>query len=213
MAQTNDNFWEQYADDFTERNNYVIGEESMNILLARCAKLTNLGNTLELACGNGVYTRVLAKNASRILATDYSQQMVDVTKRALSSFDNIDFKQADAFHLDMDDNTYDTVFMANLLHIVPDCNALLQEVKRVLKPNGKVIALDVTGDGMSFFATMGLIIRFMKTYGKPDSNQKAEKKNLNVAYVEQLFEKSGFKKESIERIGGKTKAILSIGIK
>ncbi len=211
MAEVKGNFWEQYADDFTERNNYVVGEESMAIFLARCAKLKNLGNTLELACGNGVYTRVLAKNASHILATDYSQQMVDVTKKVLADCDNIDFKQADAFHLEADDNTYDTVFMANLLHIVSDCSSLLQEIKRVLKPSGKVIALDVTVEGMSFFAKLGLIRRFMKTYGKPD--EKAEKKNLTVTYVEQLFEQNGLKKESIEHFGGKTKAILSIGVK
>ncbi len=56
--------------DFDEKNNYVVGESSMAEFLDRVSREKELGYLLEIACGNATYTKVLAANAERIVATD-----------------------------------------------------------------------------------------------------------------------------------------------
>ncbi len=205
------NFWAQFASDFDETNTYVIGKESMALFLNKVEGLTNLGKVLEIACGNGTYTKVLAKNSTHIVASDYSQDMIKSATNCLSAYDNIECRQADAFNLDYTDNTFDSVFIANFLHVVEDCTALLLEAKRVLKKNGKLIILDVTVEGMSLVDKTKLMERFIEKYGIPEGNP--EKKDLSVDYVKKLFEKVDLKIDTIEHIGKNTKAIFGIGIK
>ncbi len=205
------NFWEQFAKDFDQTNSYVIGADSMEVFFNRVDSLENLGNVLEIACGNGTYTKVLAKHAEHIIASDYSDDMVKVAKMTLSDYQNVECIQADAFKLNFEDSSFDTVFIANFLHVVEDCTALVLEAKRVLKTNGKLIILDVTVAGMTEQDKAALMERFIEKYGMPEGNP--EKKDLNIDYVKTLFEKLGLKVDAIEHIGKSTKAIFAIGLK
>lgn len=47
-------------------NNYVIGKESMEVFLQEVDELKDLGDTLELVCGNGTYTKILSKHATHV---------------------------------------------------------------------------------------------------------------------------------------------------
>ena len=58
-------YWSKFADDFEELNNYVVGKSDMDIILNELSKQKNLGNTLELACGSGTYSELLAKELFR----------------------------------------------------------------------------------------------------------------------------------------------------
>ncbi len=54
---------------------------------------------LELACGTGFWTKYLVKSAKKILATDYSINMLELASSRLSKNSNIIFLQADAYDL------------------------------------------------------------------------------------------------------------------
>ncbi len=123
-------FWSKTANDFEEKNNKIVGAKSMQIVLDALAEEINLGNTLELACGNGTYSKVLVRNAETLTCTDWSEEMVAETKRRLKNFPNIKVEQANCFRLPYADDSFDTVFMANLLHIIPKPEKALAEAKR-----------------------------------------------------------------------------------
>ncbi len=204
-------FWSKHVDNFDKYNNYIIGIKDMTIIQEEISKLNSLGDILELACGSGIYTDILFKNSKSYLATDLSKEMLEHTKNKFSSSENIRFEQADAMNLKYEEESFDTVFMANLLHIVPDYNEVIKEALKVLKPNGRLITLDFTTSEMKFIDKLTLIYRFLKSYGKPEV--KAEKSNFTRNEIKRLFESYNLEVQMIKMLGNKNKAILGIAKK
>ncbi len=202
-------FWSKTANDFEEKNNKIIGKESMQIVLDALAKEIDLGNTLELACGNGTFSKVLVKNAETLICTDWSEEMVEESKRRLKAFPNIKIEQANCFDLQYADNSFDTVFMANLLHIIPSPEKALAEAKRVLKSKGQVIVIDFTATGMKFTDKMRMFYLFLKFYGKPPKGGK----NIDDKELKTIFENTGLKVEYSKTIGAKSKAVFGKAFK
>jgi ubiquinone/menaquinone biosynthesis C-methylase UbiE len=81
----------------------------------------------------------IAFAAKRMIATDYSVGMIAEAKKGEYPA-NLTFKVADAMSLPYADNSFDVVLIANALHIVPDPEKVLQEIARVLRPGGILIA-------------------------------------------------------------------------
>ncbi len=202
-------FWSKTANDFEEKNNKIVGAKSMQIVLDALAGEINLGNTLELACGNGTYSKVLVKNAETLTCTDWSEEMVAETKRRLKNFSNIKVEQANCFDLQYPDNSFDTVFMANLLHIIPKPEKALAEAKRVLKSNGQVIVIDFTATGMKFPDKMRMFYLFLKFYGKPPKGGQ----NIDDKKLKAMFENTGLKVEYSKIIGARSKAVFGKAFK
>ena len=202
-------YWSRFADNFDELNTYVVGKSDMEIIINEISALADLKNTLELACGNGTYTGVLSRNADKITATDYSDEMVKVTTEKFSNADKIKVEKADAFNLKYDENSFDTVFISNLLHIVPNPEDIVKEVKKVLKQGGRIIILEFGKEGMSFFNQLGMIFRYLKTYGKPPAGATITTTESIKGYLENC----GYRAERIELIGKRLKAAFAVGVK
>ena len=94
---------------------------------------------LELATGPGLLAKHVAPASKRMIATDYSDGMIAQAKKG-DCPDNLTFEVADAMALPYDDGSFDAVIIANALHIVPDPGKVLNEIKRVLRPDGLLIA-------------------------------------------------------------------------
>lgn len=202
-------YWSRFAKDFEERNNYVVGKGDMDIIEKVLAEEKRLKNVLELACGNGTYSKILANNSTKLVATDFSQEMVAETKQRLKDIKKIEVKKANAQKLSFKKETFDTVFAANLLHIIENPQKVVQEAARVLKPKGKFMVVDLTIDGMSFVNKLGMIFRYLKTYGKPS----ASGTNFSLAEIIAMLEKENMKIEKSVLIGEKSKATFVVGKK
>ena len=82
-----------------------------------------------------------------IIITDFSPGMVEEAKNGLEGFgDLFDFEVADVQDLIFTDNSFDTVIANHMLYHVPRLDKGLAEIKRILKPNGNLIASTV-GNG------------------------------------------------------------------
>ena len=53
---------------------------------------------------------------------------------------NLEFQLADASFLPFDDDSFDVVIISNALHIIPAPEKVLAEIRRVLRPGGRLIA-------------------------------------------------------------------------
>lgn len=205
MAQ--EQYWSKFAEDFEERNNYVVGIDDMAVILNEVQQQEGLKDVLELGCGNGTYSKALIKESTQLTATDFSDEMVSVATNRLKSYDNIKVEKADCFNLPYPDSSFDTIFMANLLHIVPEPEKAIIECKRVLKQNGKLIIISFTTEGMTFINKIIMIYRYFKTYGKPSPFAQT----LTVNRTKEMLKKTGFKIEESKLIGNKMKAIVIKG--
>jgi ubiquinone/menaquinone biosynthesis C-methylase UbiE len=197
-------YWSRFADDLEERTNYVVGKNDIEKIKTVLAEQKNLGKTLELGCGNGTYSKVLIHEADHLTATDFSDEMVAVSKNRLKGIENISVEKANCFNLSYPDSSFDTVFMANLLHIIPEPEKAVAEAKTVLGKNGKLIAISFTTEGMTFFSRLGMVYRYLKTYGKPPPAAQT----LTVQKTRKMVEDCGFKIEEAMLVGNKSKAIF-----
>jgi ubiquinone/menaquinone biosynthesis C-methylase UbiE len=196
--------WSRFANNFEERNCYVVGKSDIELIMKKVSTLKNLKNVLELGCGNGTYSKVLAKNADSLLATDLSDEMVGASKERLKNYNNIKVDKANCFDLPYPDKSFDTVFMANLIHIISNRNKALEECKRVLKKGGCLLIISHTQKGMKLRHKLGMSYRYLKTYGRLPKGGR----NFGLDEANTLLDACGLPVIESELIGKKTKALF-----
>lgn len=106
-------------------------------LVAR--EVTGSREVLEIGCGTGIVTEVLARFAGHVVATDYSSEMLARAEKRVRDATNVEMKEADVAALFFEDGRFDTVVAANVLHLVPDLDEALRAMARVLRPGGALI--------------------------------------------------------------------------
>ena len=119
---------------------------------------------LELATGTGLIAKHIVNAAALVEATDASAEMIAEAKRDNHSA-KLHFSAQDMFRLPYADKSFDVVIVSNALHIVPQPEKALQEIKRVLKEGGVLIAPTFTHAGNSFSGKVKAF--FMKLAGFP----------------------------------------------
>ncbi len=119
---------------------------------------------LELATGTGLIAKHIVRSADHIEATDASQEMIEQAKQGVKST-KLYFSVQDMFHLPYADQSFDVVIVVNALHIVPEPEKALSEIRRVLKDDGVLVAPTFTHADNAFFGKVKAF--FMKLAGFP----------------------------------------------
>lgn len=202
--QNKETYWSQYTSEFEEKQSRVVGDEILFLMKKELLKENNLKNVLELGCGTGLYTESLQKISTKVMATDFSDEMIAFAKQKKGQVKNVEFLKADALNLEFNDESFDTVFMANLIHVIGNAEKVIQESKRVLKKGGQLIITSFAINEMNFFCRMSMGIRYIKTFGKP-SNEATKEKTTKKS-VETLLINNGFKITKSVVLGAKSKA-------
>ena len=141
------NFWDRTAkiyDRFMRRN--AAAYDRMYALLRPVVRDKTV---LELAAGTGLIAKHIANAAEYIEVTDASEQMIRQAERE-NHAENLHFSVQDMFCLPYADAAFDLVIVSNALHIVPQPEKSLREIKRVLKDDGVLIAPTFTHAENSF---------------------------------------------------------------
>jgi ubiquinone/menaquinone biosynthesis C-methylase UbiE len=101
---------------------------------------------LDLGCGAGHASFAVAPVAASVTAFDLSAQMLDVVAGAARErgLDNIATRQGDVSQLPFEDASFCMVVTRFSAHHWLDVPAALREVKRVLKPRGLFVIIDIT---------------------------------------------------------------------
>lgn len=204
-----ENYWSDFAEEFEQNNTYVVGKNDMKIVLDTVHNLKHLNKTLELGCGNGTYSKIIAKNATQLTATDYSEQMVTITKDRLIQENNTIVEIANCFNLNYSKESFDTVFMANLLHIIDQPKAAILQAEQCLNKKGQLIILDFGMEGMTILNKLKLIYRYRKTYGRPPKSRQ----KLTLNSIKSMLIDSNFEIKRSELIGDKMKCAFIIAQK
>lgn len=140
MARKEEAVWNRFSnvyDSFIKKDKTAYSE-----IIERTARLLNPEDrVLEVACGTGIMTLGLADRIKNIEGIDFSPEMVAIAqKKADQAGIKVRFMVQDACNLQYDSDSFDAVIIANTLHIMPEPEKALAEIKRVLKPDGRLIA-------------------------------------------------------------------------
>jgi len=100
---------------------------------------------LEVACGSGLVTLEVARAtgpSGQVVATDLSQGMLDRAGKAAAAarLAHTSFRRLNAESLELDDGGFDASICALGLMYVPDPDAAIREMGRVLRPGGRAVA-------------------------------------------------------------------------
>ncbi len=180
----NKKFWNRAAKHYARvmsGHKDIYGE--LNQIFADYLKESD--NLLEIGCATGQLSYFLVEMVNRLTATDFSEEMIAICQ-ANNTHNKITFKVEDASNLSFADNQFDAVVIANVLHIVPNIDQIIAELKRVVKPQGNIIAPIFVYSESRFNIMIWLLERFgFKAYNKfttDDYINRLEANGLKIKY-------------------------------
>ena len=157
IASLSDDDWNHHA----QYHAYLMGR-----IPEQCRQI------LEIGCGTGAFSRLLAGRAEKVLAIDLSPQMIRLARERSKLYPNIDFVAGDVMTHHLPDEQFDCIATLTTLHHLP-AETVLRKISRALKPGGTFVCLDLYQrssltdllfDGVAYPAN--LFLRLIKT-GRP----------------------------------------------
>ena len=134
-------FWNKRADRYSQRP--VADQATYEKKLEKTREYFRPDmNVLEIGCGTGSTAIAHAPFVRHILATDFSQRMIEIArdKAQAAGIDNVTFEAVDAEGVDVADASMDAVMAHNLLHLVEDWEQVIADIHRMLKPGGAFVS-------------------------------------------------------------------------
>ena len=171
------NFWDRNAgryDRFMRKDRAAYDE-----IYELIRPIVRHKTVLELATGTGLIAKNIVNAAAHIEATDASAEMIAEAKQDNRSA-KLHFSVQDMFRLPYANQSFNVVIVSNALHIVPQPEKALQEIKRVLKDDGVLIAPTFTHAGNSFSGKVKAF--FMKLAGFPLHSKWASEEYLRLLW-------------------------------
>ena len=161
MARREERVWDRFSgiyDAFMKSDKSAYKEliDRIKLILAPDAAV------LEVAAGTGIISLGLAGQARHVEAVDFSPKMVALAREKAGKLgaSGINFSVQNALDLDFDSGCFDAAIIANTLHIMPEPEKALDEIRRILKPNGKLIAPTFIHAGNKKAAALSKLMSF-----------------------------------------------------
>lgn len=114
------------------------------------------GKILDAGCGFGGMDVVLAKEIPKceIMGIDLSDPLLGYANSSISNADienRLQFNKGDVYNIPFEDNTFDVVFSVNMVHWINEPILMLNEIERILKPNGYLFIKDLRRSWLGIF--------------------------------------------------------------
>lgn len=78
MKERKEEYWSKFARTFEADQEYIAGKGNVQALVRKLHEEHDLKEVIEFGCGTGRFTKEIARNAKHILATDLSDEMLEL---------------------------------------------------------------------------------------------------------------------------------------
>jgi len=176
LAKRYDSRWSFYV-------NATIGETLNRLEIKQGERILDLG------CGTGVLIQRLLQVSPEIevFGIDSCAEMLAIAKQKLP--ESVDLKVGSADNLPFPSNSFDVVVSTSAFHYFRDPSQALQEAKRVLKPNGRLVITDWCYD----YLTCKVCDFFLRCFNR------AHFRTYGVAECQAMMQSEGLQGIAIER--------------
>jgi ABC-2 type transport system ATP-binding protein len=210
MLAHTEKYWSKFASTYDDDQDYVVGKTILQAIDKRLSEECYLGDIIEFGCGTGYFTKEIAKKARNVIATDLSDEMLEIARIQLKEFRNITIQKVNCEDTSFPSGRFDTVFIANLVHVLINPTKVLQESHQILKNGGLLLIVDFTGYSMNWFEKIKSGIRYLRKWGMPPRHVW---NNLSPDELASFVENVDFEVEEVQIIGDKVKALYLRGSK
>ncbi len=97
----------------------------------------------DLGCGTGQVAELLAPFVAQVVGVDESPAMLAAARKRLAGQENVVVREGDLGALPIDDESLDAALLFLVLHYTADPAEVLSEACRVLKPDGRLLVVDM----------------------------------------------------------------------
>ena len=189
-------FWDRVAGVYDLFANYY-NAGTHKVLCQEVVSLVSSDDVvLECACGTGMLTRHIAPACMHIVATDFSEKMLERARHKCRDYSNASFEYADILHLDYPDESFDKVVAANVIHLLDEPLKALSELDRVCRKGGSIIIPTYMNREKGEGKTSG----FATAVGKAGADFKRQ---FTFSSYQQFFAEAGYKDASFKMIEGR----------
>ncbi len=103
---------------------------------------------LDVTCGPGIVACEFAPKVSHVTGVDITPAMIEQARllQKERKLDNVDWRVGDVSSLPFGDSSYSMVVTRYSLHHMVNPKVVIEEMRRVCKPGGKILVIDVTPD-------------------------------------------------------------------
>ena len=129
MLNYDKNYWAKRAAQYN-KTSWVKNEDLIESFLAMLPK-QNFDSILEIGIGTGAVAEIVANKIGHLTGIDISQEMISQINNP-----EITAVMGDAHNLLFDDNTFDLIYMRNVIHYIDNPELSFSEVYRCLKKGG-----------------------------------------------------------------------------
>ena len=154
-------FWDRIAAKYSRQP--VANEEAYQHKLAVTREYFEPDmSVLEFGCGTGTTAISHAPYVKHIRATDFSPNMIEIARRKAQAagVTNVTFECVAVEEIAAADESYDVIMGHSILHLLEDRDAVIAQVRRLLKPGGVFVSSTVClGDKMGWFRLIAPIGR------------------------------------------------------
>jgi SAM-dependent methyltransferase len=181
MSVPADSYTHGHHDSVLRSHRWRTAENSAGHLLPHLRAGLTL---LDVGCGPGTISTDLARRVrpGRVLAIDRATGVLDEARElaAAQRVDNIDFRVADVYELDLEPDTFDVVHAHQVLQHLSDPVRALTEMRRVCRPDGVVAVRDADYGAMTWYPPDPRLDRWQQVYrdvargndGDPDAGRR-----------------------------------------
>jgi ubiquinone/menaquinone biosynthesis C-methylase UbiE len=162
---------------------------------------------LDIGCGSGTLVTLISATRlplRRLVALDYAEQMCRVAReKALArNCRCICYVNADSEHLPFPDGSFDVITCSNSFHHYPHQQAVVREMRRILRRNGRLMLIDGFRDNVIGWFVFDVCIGAVEgvVHHVPWSG------------VNQLFTEAGFRQVAHRKFGFWFPGLLTVGV-
>lgn len=189
MSERNIKFWRDVSDRYDNAIDAILGGNIRPYILEKLEQESHLGKSVEFGCGTGYFTKTLAEKSESLVATDISNEMLEIAQNNLSEIENTEFQCLNCQSCPFGEDTFDTVFIGLVLLFTDDANKVLEESQRILKPEGSLLLAEPDISHLSTYGKLKFLYRTITSYWKiPPTGHFLTQKEL-----QEMLDKTGFK--------------------